>query len=259
MATNPYAAPQARVDDAPGLGLDGEFVAEGQALSAGQAWQWITDGWQIFRRQPGTWIGITIALFLFYVVLGLVPLIGQLATTVLTPLIGAGLLLGCKAIDEGGTLTFGHLIEGFKLPQAGRLAVLGLAALASAIVLMVVIFAVAGAGWGFAMLGGQSGPAGFGVMALVAILLALGLSVPVYMALWFAPSLVTFQDYGAIDALKTSFFACLKNIVPFIIYGIVVTVLAILAMIPLGLGLLVLMPVIIASVYTAYRDIFFVR
>jgi uncharacterized membrane protein len=33
--------------------------------------------------------------------------------------------------------------------------------------------------------------------------------------------------------------------------------LGIVAMIPLGLGLLVLMPVFFASVYASYRDIFF--
>lgn len=259
MATNPYAAPQARVLDAPEPSPDGSFEPEGQALAAGQGWQWITDAWRIFRAQPGLWIGIALALGLFYIVLGLVPYVGQLATTLITPVIGAGLLLGCKAIDEGGELTFGHILEGFKLPQAGRLLVLGAATLVSVILLVVVVFLVAGAGWGMAMMSGQSAPAGMGVTAVLAMLIALGLSVPIYMALWFAPALVTFHDYSPVDALKTSFFACLKNIVPFLIYGVVIMVLAVLAAIPLGLGLLVLMPVIIASVYTAYRDIFFIR
>jgi uncharacterized membrane protein len=44
---------------------------------------------------------------------------------------------------------------------------------------------------------------------------------------------------------------------PFLLYGIVMIVLAILASIPLGLGLLVLIPVMLASMYTAYRDIYY--
>jgi uncharacterized membrane protein len=60
-------------------------------------------------------------------------------------------------------------------------------------------------------------------------------------------------------ALKASFFACLKNIVPFLVYGIVGFVLAIVASIPVMLGWLVLGPVFIASVYTAYRDIFYAQ
>jgi uncharacterized membrane protein len=44
---------------------------------------------------------------------------------------------------------------------------------------------------------------------------------------------------------------------PFLVYSLVVFGLAIVAFIPLGLGWLVLGPVSFASVYTAYRDIYF--
>ncbi len=57
--------------------------------------------------------------------------------------------------------------------------------------------------------------------------------------------------------MKTSFTACLRNIVPFLVYGVVIMVLSIVAAKPFGLGFLVLGPVVIASIYTAYRDIFF--
>ena len=48
----------------------------------------------------------------------------------------------------------------------------------------------------------------------------------------------------------------LRNILPFLVYGIIAFVLLLLASIPLMLGLLVMMPVLIASIYTAYRDIY---
>ena len=54
-----------------------------------------------------------------------------------------------------------------------------------------------------------------------------------------------------------SFRACLKNIVPFLLYGIVFFFLFVLAAIPLGLGFLVVIPVLIASIYTSYRDVFY--
>jgi uncharacterized membrane protein len=57
--------------------------------------------------------------------------------------------------------------------------------------------------------------------------------------------------------MKESFTGCLKNIVPFLVYGIVAMVLGILASIPMALGWLVLGPVLAASMYTAYRDIYF--
>jgi uncharacterized membrane protein len=260
MATNPYAAPTARVDDARGAGVDdAEFIPEGQALSAGQGWQWITAGWGLFRAQPAMWVGIAVVLLLFYVVVGLIPWIGQFATTLITPVIGAGLLLGCRAIDEGGELAFGNLFEGFKLPQMGRLIMIGAVSLLAAIIMVVAIIAVAGLGYGVSGMGGNGSMAGLGLTTLLAVLVALAISIPIYMALWFAPALITFHDYAPMDALKTSFSACLKNVGAFFVYGLVLFILAVVAMIPFGLGLLVLLPVIIASIYAAYRDVFFVN
>jgi uncharacterized membrane protein len=59
-----------------------------------------------------------------------------------------------------------------------------------------------------------------------------------------------------VDAMKASFAGCLKNIVPFLLYGVVMLVLCFVAAIPLGLGFLVLGPVAVASMYKGYRDIF---
>jgi uncharacterized membrane protein len=62
---------------------------------------------------------------------------------------------------------------------------------------------------------------------------------------------------GALDAMKMSFAACLKNMLPFLLYGVIFFGLAIVATVPLLLGWLALGPVISITVYTAYRDIFF--
>jgi uncharacterized membrane protein len=59
-----------------------------------------------------------------------------------------------------------------------------------------------------------------------------------------------------IEAMKESFLGCLKNILPFLVYSVVLMVLGIVAAIPLGLGWLVLGPTLIASVYVSYRDIY---
>ena len=93
-------------------------------------------------------------------------------------------------------------------------------------------------------------------LALAALLCLVGTLARAAFALWFAPALVVLRGAAPVAAIKESFSACLKNFVPFLIYGIVLLVLGIVAAIPLGLGWLVLGPVVIASVYVAYRDIF---
>ena len=67
--------------------------------------------------------------------------------------------------------------------------------------------------------------------------------------------MLTDMEVGA--ALKASFSACLKTILPFLVWSVMVLVLAIPASIPLFLGWLLLGPVLVVSIYTGYRDIFY--
>jgi len=90
----------------------------------------------------------------------------------------------------------------------------------------------------------------------LAMLLSLVLSVPLFMALWFAPALVYFNGMPPVEALKASFGACAKNTLPFLVYGLIVLILTFFAALPLFLGFLVLLPVIAGSIYVSYRDIF---
>jgi uncharacterized membrane protein len=85
----------------------------------------------------------------------------------------------------------------------------------------------------------------------------LALLLPLFMALWFAPALAVFHQQGPAEAMKNSFVACLKNVVPFLLYSVILLLLTFVASIPFGLGWLVLGPVLAASLYTSYRDIFF--
>jgi uncharacterized membrane protein len=76
------------------------------------------------------------------------------------------------------------------------------------------------------------------------------------MAILFAVPLIVLTDCDVMSALRTSFFACLKNVLPFLVWSLVILVLAILASIPLMLGWLLLGPISMVSLYVAYRDIF---
>jgi uncharacterized membrane protein len=76
------------------------------------------------------------------------------------------------------------------------------------------------------------------------------------MAAWFAPLLVIFKGTPPLEAMRLSFFACLKNIIAFQIYAVILVVLTIIATVPYGLGLFVLVPTLFASIYTSYKDIF---
>ncbi|MDP1952644.1 MAG: BPSS1780 family membrane protein, partial [Betaproteobacteria bacterium] len=174
----------------------------------------------------------------------------------LFPIFGAGLILGCQALDQGGTLELSHLFLGFKR-RTGDLVLVGVFNLIGWVVIALAVIAVIGGGVFMALLRGGMPGASLSILSmLIAMLLVAGLSVPLYMATWFAPALIVLHDLAPAAALKASFYACLKNWLPFLVYGVVLLVLGLAAAIPLGLGYLVLVPVLVASVYTSYRDIF---
>jgi uncharacterized membrane protein len=91
---------------------------------------------------------------------------------------------------------------------------------------------------------------------LISILVAFLFIIPVMMMVWFAPALIVINKMPLFKAMAMSFKACLVNMLPFLIYSIVMGILFCIASIPLGLGFLVMIPVMYASIFTSYRDIF---
>ncbi len=257
MTDNPYAAPRARVEDRI-TELAGTFMQRARSVSAGRGWNWISEGFALFRRQPLTWVLITLVLIALGIASAFVPILGGLALQVLTPVFGAGLMLACRRIEEGSELTVGALFSGFSV-HAGRLIGLGALSLVATVLVFAVVGLVLGLGM-WTLLGAQPSPemGAEGVLTiLLGVLIGVALSIPIYMAMWFSPALIALNHLPLGEALASSFGACLRNILPFLVYGVVMLLFTIVAMIPIGLGLFVLLPVLFASVYASYRDLFF--
>jgi uncharacterized membrane protein len=223
--------------------------------SAGNGWIWITEAWALFLRAPLAWVLITIVFVLINLALAL-SVVGSIASAVLGPVFGGGIMLGCQRLHEGGTLRVADLFAGFRT-RFGALAAIGAFSL---VVTLAVVF-VAGVITGVNLFAIMANPDPDVIAAamlgiLLTFLIVTALTLPLAMALWFAVPLVVLRGRGAFASMGQSFVACLVNMLPFLIYGLVLMVLAFLASIPAFLGWLVLGPVLAASVYTGYRDIF---
>ena len=253
---NPYEPPNSGAASAASAAA-GNFIAGGRAVEAGRGWEWIASGFELFKKQPGTWILMLIVMLVCLILIAIVPIIGGLANMLLWQIFIGGAMIGCRALDRGDALEVRHVFAGFK-ENTSNLVVLGLLALVAwMIVLIPALLMLGGGGFMAAMHGG--GVAAFAALGLtfvLVMLVVLALTIPIYMALWFAPALIVFHNLAAVEAMKASFAACLKNIVPFLLYSVILMVLGMVAAIPFGLGLLILFPVLVASIYTAYRDIF---
>lgn len=266
MAIDPYAVPKSRVADVPAGAPDGNFLPESQGVGAGNGWSWISDAWSLFAENRGTSIGLFVLFALISVLPGLIPLIGPLILYLLVPVLWGGVMLGCDARRQGEDLRIGHLFAGFSHKNTGRLIGVGVFVVVTFVAIFALMALIFGASimalFTGGMMGEQPDPETMATMfttMMIAVLVVLALSIPVYMALWFAPALIVLNDYSVGTALKTSFFACLKNILPFLIWGVVMFVLAILASLPILLGWLLLGPVLLGSIYTGYRDVFYSR
>jgi uncharacterized membrane protein len=252
---NPFAAPRARVADPDAQG-SGALLDPPRTVGAGRGFGWLGEGWTLFREAPGTWIGVIVVWLLVSIVIGLIPLVNVLSNLIY-PVFAGGLMVGCHSLAQGQGLTLNHLFEGFRR-NFGTLVLIGLFSLIATLVVV---------GGAFLGIVGTSGAVGIlleqdasatpdPMLILVAVLVVFALLIPLMMALWFAPALAILHNVPALRAMGLSFRGCLRNLLPFLAYGLGGLGLGILAMIPLGLGWLVLMPVLIASTYAAYRDLF---
>src|SRR6266542_4101953 len=86
---------------------------DGWAVGANRGAAWWSEGWRLFTASPVIWIVITLLYVALMIGLHLIPLVGQIAGTLLTPVLAGGVLLGCRALDRGGELTVGHLFAAF--------------------------------------------------------------------------------------------------------------------------------------------------
>lgn len=230
-----------------------------RTVNAGNGWQWIVDGFSLFRTAALPWIALTLLLTIVWIVSLLIPILGPLVFNLFSAVLFAGVLIGCRDVEQGKPLEVKHLLAGFE-SNVPALVTVGGVHLVGAIAILGVVFGVVGVSTFAAMQPGKPPDLATSMAllrnVLIALVIALVLYTPLIMAIWYAPALIIFDRLGAMDAMKQSFAACWVNMTPFLIYGIALTLLFVVAAIPLLLGLLVLLPVMFCSIYTSYRDIF---
>jgi hypothetical protein len=256
-------------------------VADGtRKVPAGHGLIWILAAWRLTEGYRGLFVALVLGFMVLAMIASLIPLVGSVVTALLMPVFQAGLMLGCDALRRGEPLKVDHLFAGFQ-SEAGRLVGLGAISVAAGFLMLLVSAAIVGPGFLSVMLAGAPpDPAAFmGIIlrAMLAVLIVMALSLPLYMALWFAVPLITLHGLEIVAAMKRSFAACLHNMLPFLVWSVVLllaglvitlplwigialhsTLLIFVALLPLIVGCIVLAALAFASIYTSYRDIFVV-
>jgi hypothetical protein len=268
-------------------------IDEPRVVEAGRGVVWWGEGWRIFTSNFWTWLGIMFIYIIITMLMSQIPWVGDFGHWLLTPVFMGGLMLGCQAIDRGEPLRIAHLFEGFQGAHFVPLMIIGAVNIA---IVVIATLAVAGVFEGLSLAGlWQAGTlsdplAGIaraftGTGLLVALILVVVVAI-FAMFNWFAAALVALEGATAVQAMRLSFFSCLRNWVPFLVYGLigigimfaaglVITALALLfgasamlggggwsALIGLAVLFIVVMalfalivgPIVFGSTYAGYKD-----
>lgn len=215
------------------------------------AFEWLRQGWAIFMTAPTLWLTLGFGLLLFWgafefmfvftlatatpgVTRQLLSAFFLFAPAIVLPLVAVGGLHVCRRLARGEVPQISDLAWGFR-EKSWPLIALG------------VFFLL---GWLslFAFYVFVKGP--------LALFLPTLAGFAFLMAIWFMPVLVGFHGMNLGAALKASFTACASNLGAFFAFGFVMMILNFLAILPLGLGLPVLLPVVIGAMHASYRDVF---
>lgn len=224
-------------------------------VSLSSAWGWIVNGFRLFKSNPGMWIILLVIYLAIMIPLSMLPIIGSVLSTLLAPVFAAGMMWGCQALVRNQDLEINHLFEGFKHNTSQLVAVGGIYMVSLLFVAVIAVLTLDKTTVDLLVQGQDLSPEQADAM-LLPIAMAFLLLLPVLMAYWFAPVLAGLHNLTAVEAMKLSFNACLKNLLPFFLYGFIFMLLLIVAIIPFGLGLVVVVPMMMTSLYTSYADVF---
>ena len=225
----------------------------------GRGAAWLAEAFgSFFRKAPMAWIGLTAGWLIITFGLILVPLVGGVIANFLQPVFFASFAIIALRQAAGEPVLMGDLFLGFRrnLRALVNLGAILLIAEIAIFAFMALLGLPMGGGSGenttFTMAEYMEMLKGKEWILLVGFVLT-GL---VKGALWFAPPLIALHDMPMSHAMRWSLYAALANIGAMVVYGLALTGLFFVSLIPWGLGLLVVIPLMAISTYVGYREVF---
>lgn len=210
-------------------GSPGELKSPEQVIQDGynfEVFEMIREGIELFKKDIGNFVLFTLLVGAINFGMALIPIIGSLASLIISPPLAAGYFFVADKIRKGEPYTFNSFFEGFNV-AFGQLVVLSL---------------------------------------ISSVLIVVGLVFCIIPGIWLAVSytlancILIFHKVEFWDAMEASrkvigrnFWLFLGTLIVMGVGGIIATVLT------CGLGSLVVGPVIILTIYSIYRRIFEVK
>lgn len=220
-------------------------------IPANRAVDWYKAGWDMFSKDMGTWVLMALIMGVGAIVLSVLPIIGQIVMLLLMPSLVAGGLYAAQQSKAGNPVKIEHLWMVLMNPRKrNQFLLLGGLLFAAAMTIAVISAAFIGDNL---LRGATVGIGGFGVGGLLFMLIVGFASFVVFN---YTPALMLFRDMPLVDALKACASTASTQVVPLLVLFLIYAVLSFVGSIPLGLGLLVVIPMTIGAIYVSYEEIF---
>jgi hypothetical protein len=237
-------------------------------LPAKAGFGWLAGGFALYRQSPHVWIFMVGGWLGLSVLLAFIPVLGQVAGSVLQPVFFAGMFLGAARQQRGQGVVPPLLFAGFRLRNLGALIALGALELAILTTIVLLLVVPAFSGIEFKMGDAKAmeelskaleGRSGWLYLALVAAMAVKGM-------FWFCGPLLAFHETMKLGhALRWGVYASLSNLGALVCWGLGFLAIAIVLSLPLVLLrlslllpflIMLVMPLVILSNYAAYRAVF---
>lgn len=244
-----------------------------QQLPAARGVFWLSAGFALYRRSPPLLTLLTLGYLLVVVAFSLIPLLGPFLLPLLLPALTAMVANGCRVLDlaDGRGPPLSRALTSGLVEQKGPLLRLGVLHLAGTLAVLAIDTLIEGSGWPALDLGMSKE-----AVSLAHMLRLMLIASPLLLAFWFAPLLTAWDGVPAAKSLFFSFVAAWRNWRAFLAYGLAATLIGVFlpglllivaSLLSQTLGdvfsmalrmllVLVLAPVLMASVYLSYRDVF---
>jgi hypothetical protein len=221
---------------------DDDELPEINTVPVSNGLTWISAGFTLMKQHPFAWIIASTVAILINGAVSAIPEAGPFLSMAIWPVLFGGLMVGAHKQAEGQPFSGFSFLNGLSA-QPIQLMLVGVAYLLFYGLLVVAML-------GFFMLMGDD------VSTTTIFIVVTSASFPPMMILFFAPTLVAVNNLSAYQACKLSLMGGLRNALPFILFNVGLIFILILGAIALGVGILVSLPIAVASMYAAYCDIF---
>jgi uncharacterized membrane protein len=219
---------------------------------------YISQGFNVFSKNAGLFVIFICANLAISIILGIIPLLGQLVSFLISSALIAGFYIVADKTYNNENVSFSNFFDGFNAWAQLFLTSLLSGLLIILAILPAIFYLIITIGFSGLTEIGDISESPLGVLTsvnifIVFILFFLGALVGLLFI--YAPLFVYFEELSAWDAIVASAKIVSKNIFMHLIFGIVWAFIMLISVIPLGLGLLATVPAYFCSVYVAWRDI----